>query len=181
MKTFNDLWEISKNISGWFNEEEGIALYSAVASLPKNSLIVELGSYCGRSSVLIAGASADKSCIFVDDFSSPGAKFDILKANIEKVNKISSNCHILSMRSDQAFKEISSEIDLLFIDTVHTFEAVKHDIDLWLPIIRPGGYVLFHDYSEKYNGVRVAVNMAIDQLRLKDMDLFHSLKLTKKI
>ncbi|MFZ4594999.1 MAG: class I SAM-dependent methyltransferase [Verrucomicrobiaceae bacterium] len=37
------------------------------------------------------------------------------------------------------------KLDLLFIDGDHTYAGVKRDFELWSPLVRPGGHVLFHD------------------------------------
>lgn len=52
-------------------------------------------------------------------------------------------------------------IDFLFIDGNHEYEFIALDCKLWLPLVKPGGYVAFHDYNNvAFAGVRKAVDEA---------------------
>lgn len=54
-----------------------------------------------------------------------------------------SHCPDTRRRAEQ--KLAGDLIDVLFIDGDHTYEGVKADFDLWSPLVRPGGLVIFHD------------------------------------
>lgn len=47
-------------------------------------------------------------------------------------------------RKAEVFLE-GDRLDILFIDGDHTYSGVKRDFELWSPLVRPGGYVIFHD------------------------------------
>lgn len=61
-----------------------------------------------------------------------------------------------SYKAGQFWSNLNIPIDFLIIDGDHTYSGVYADICAWLPHIKVGGYVLFHDYLERpggFNGV----------------------------
>jgi hypothetical protein len=53
----------------------------------------------------------------------------------------------LRMSSEDASKLVpDGSLDFVFIDANHFYPAVKKDLDLWYPKVRPGGVFSGHDY-----------------------------------
>lgn len=40
-----------------------------------------------------------------------------------------------------------ASIDIVYIDSIHTYEAVCREIDQWRPKVKPGGFLAGHDYD----------------------------------
>ncbi|MBV6633833.1 MAG: class I SAM-dependent methyltransferase [Alphaproteobacteria bacterium] len=46
--------------------------------------------------------------------------------------------------------QYTGQIGFLHIDANHDYEAVKADRDLWCPLVKPGGWIVFDDYNWRH-------------------------------
>lgn len=88
-----------------------------------------------------------------------GTLYDIFLKNIEPVKHIITPVKMDSIQASFRYEDRS--LDFVFIDASHIYEAVKADIQAWLPKVKIGGYIGGHDYNtniEPLNGVKLAVD-----------------------
>ena len=72
---------------------------------------------------------------------------------------------IIEMDSAEAAGQVDDEsLDFVFIDGDHSYEGVKRDILAWMPTVKPGGWLMGHDYGGKPDG---GVKKAVDELGMK--------------
>lgn len=162
-------------IKGHLSLAQGIFLFNLVKKLPEKSTIVEIGAYLGRSTCFIAEGITNRniSLYTIDTFENQGMSegyrdtYSEFKKNVSKYkNKINIRKGF-SYELAKEFKDV--EIDLLWIDACHEYEAVKRDINDWVPLVKKHGIICFDDYYVKGPNHRVkkAVNECIASGKLK--------------
>jgi len=125
-------------------------LYDMARKAPSGRAI-EIGAMDGSATVCWAAAREGRGSMEAIEIEQRPE----LKGNIEhygyKVN-------IVIKDSKDAAPEIQ-DCAFLFIDGDHSREGVASDIRNYMPCMKPGGIVVFHDYGEgKHEGVRLAVD-----------------------
>lgn len=134
-----------------------LAFYLIEVLKPK--VFVELGTHSGNSYFSFCQAVKDLNiwtkCSAVDTWEGEHHS-DLYGSEIfERVHLINSEnfsgfSSLLKMRFDDALQEFADKsIDLLHIDGYHTYDAVKHDFETWLPKLSNECVVLFHDTDVK--------------------------------
>jgi cephalosporin hydroxylase len=76
---------------------------------------------------------------------------------------------------------------LVYIDGCHDYDFVRQDVDLWLPLIKSGGYLLLHDSQRNDAGLcgdegptRVAQELMLDD-RVEFLEGVYSLTVWRKL
>jgi len=160
------------NIPGWLSIPEAVELYRVAAFQlpPENPIIVEIGSWLGKSSVVLGKALAKqgKGKIYcIDPFDTSGdpdsqtyyqnqqknlgqTPWDIFQKNI-KINHVAEKIEVLRGFSYDYSANWKDPIGFLFIDGNHDYKAVLQDFNEWSPSVVKGGIVAFHDvyFDEK--------------------------------
>jgi len=161
------LLRFTGKIEGWLSPQEGVFLYKLASRLPAESNIVEIGSWKGKSSVWLGSALKEKerSKVYAVDphIGSPEKEreygktdtFAEFQKNIKAVG-LSKKVMAVKKTSGEAAPDFQKEIDLLFIDASHAYEAVEEDFVLWFPKLKKGGWVVFHDATVLPGPWRVA-------------------------
>ncbi|MFL6414073.1 MAG: class I SAM-dependent methyltransferase, partial [Bryobacteraceae bacterium] len=82
---------------------------------------------------------------------------------------------LLRMTFDEASALFpDGEIDLLHIDGMHTYEAVRHDFDTWWPKVKPGGVVVMHDSFDRHDNFGVWQLLSELRTEFPVSEFFHS-------
>ena len=170
-EAFTQVWETSSAIPGWLNERNAAVLFELIQQLHPQT-IVEIGSYLGRSSVLMALgqqlAGVEKPRLITIDphtgdrqqlerTGAPSLPSYGLFCNYVEAAGLSSVIESRVATSIEIGKEWSDQIDLLYVDGWHSFDAVLVDGRLFLPHLSPSGVAVFDDYK-RYPEVAKAVD-----------------------
>ncbi|TFG19805.1 MAG: class I SAM-dependent methyltransferase [Promethearchaeota archaeon] len=177
--------------------KQGRILYNYARKLPKNSTIVEIGAYLGRSTCFIAEGIKNKKINFysIDNFEyqffiknqyKPHYKNGYQYRNefYKNVYRYRNKIKIIKGFSYNVVNDFQNEkIDMFWLDASHRYEACKRDIEDWLPLVNIDGYLIFHDYSENSGNICVkkAVDEKIREGKLKKIKRIDNLLITKKI
>lgn len=149
-------WTFPDDVDGWLTATEGAAL----ARLATDKSVLEIGSYCGRST--IAMAQTAKLLHAVDPFDARATstpRHDTLVVFLENITRYGVLQKVVTHQGTAAMMvpHLAERFDLAFIDGAHDQDSVLRDARLATAKLNEGGLLAFHDYGPTDPGVVLAV------------------------
>lgn len=162
------IFEYVPSLHGWLLPERGCEMADAIFET-KPRICVELGVFGGRSLISQAFALRELNSGIVAGID-PWRIEDALDGEKDESNRnwwtrnidieaihrstmkavwdhrIEPWCAVIRSASQHA-APLFGAIDMLFIDANHSEVASMRDVEMWVPKVRPGGYVFADDYD----------------------------------
>jgi hypothetical protein len=186
----DEAWAAAKDVPGFLLEQEARFLGMMAVCAPRNSVVVEIGSFKGKSTVLL-GKLAQRygfgpivaidphtfhNVELADHRSTPGAtSYDAFLKHLE-IAKVANSIEVHRAFSSEVAALWNRPIGLLWIDGDHSYAGAKSDFDGFFPHVLPNGFVSLHDALHEFSGpIRVFIEDMLDSDRFGASGFVHSI------
>ena len=157
--TFAEAFSAVADVEGWMTRDQAQKLWDHASELTKGSQVVEIGSFRGRSAVILASAAGpDVDVVAIDPHIGTDrgpqeivttaelgqSDNDLFNANLENAGVRDRVRHVRKL-SSEALDDVDGPIELLYIDGAHRYGPARDDIVAWGDRVAPGGTLLIHD------------------------------------
>lgn len=141
------------SLPGYLHLLEGKFLYWLGSQVPAQGLALEIGSFKGKSSCFVAaGLPLDAKLVCVDTWYNDAMPYDsqndVLPEFLYNTAPYQERIEPNRGRSLDVASVWSRPLDFLFIDGDHSYEGCSTDLKAWLPFVKKGGWIAFHDSGE---------------------------------
>jgi len=148
-----------EDVEGWLSEAQARLLFERARELPPGARAVEIGSYRGRSAIVLAlGAGPEVGIVAVDPHAGNDrgpreihgvrergdADNRAFAANLERAG-VSERVEHVRLPSAEALASVGGPIDLLYVDGAHRYAPARDDIRDWGARVGGRGALLIHD------------------------------------
>lgn len=143
-----DIYRHAEGVPGWLGYAEGRALWE----LARGKRVLELGRFCGRSTIALAQSAREVVSVDVAD--------PALAANWLDRFGCADRAILHRGVFAQAVPRLGT-FELVFVDGEHDAENVRADVELALSVLEPDGVLVCHDYPDpSWPDVRRVVDAA---------------------
>lgn len=156
---------------GFMPDEEGMALYEAALEAAELGPVLEVGSYCGKSTLYLAGGVRESEAGTVvfsidhhrgseehqagEEYHDPRladaeGRIDTLPVFRDTIEQAGVSDAVVGIvaASEVAARAWAIPLGMLFIDGGHSSAAAAADFELWSAHLVPGGLLAIHDVFE---------------------------------
>ena len=195
------------SVKGFLDHDEGICLYNHALSSSKKGPILEIGSYCGKSTIYLAAAAKEYNCSvysvdhhtgseenqvgweyhdieLFDEETGKINSFPEFMRNLRKADLLDTVIPIVS-DSSLVSRDWKIPLSMVFIDGGHTMEAAFNDFNNWKDKIIKGGILAIHDvFPNPDDGGRPPFEIyrkALSEKNFKEIEAVKSLRVLEKL
>ncbi len=172
MEKFNFEWikERVQKVPGFLRDGEDKILYDFASAIHPGTSVIEIGSYFGKSTVILAAACKynQKGVVYaIDPHCFPAGEdikeeynlwkeqgvHDTWEGFLKNIKECEVDDFILPMRatSEKAFELLSNvniTAGMVYIDGCHQRHFVEMDYKMWSRTLVPGGVIVFDDANQ---------------------------------
>lgn len=159
MGAFELLQEQTNEMQGWLRPAQARRLWELALEVPADGTIVEIGSFQGKSTVVLASAVDEAVAVYaIDPHAGNGrtpGEWDSGTAEgeadrlqfFENLQTCGVRDRVVSLRefSQDAHQLVPTSIDLLYVDGAHGYKPALSDITGWGHRVVSGGSMAIHD------------------------------------
>jgi len=200
------LFALAEQVRGFMPADEGRALYDAAMRYLNGGVGVEVGTYCGKSTLLLgAAAQLTASVLYTVDHHhgseehQPGWEyhdtslvdevtglFDTLPTFRRTLDTAGLDDHVVAIvgKSPVVARGWRLPLQFLFIDGGHSEKAATEDFEGWAKWVSPGGGLVIHDvFPDPRDGGRPPYYIycrAIDSGRFREVSATGSLRVLER-
>jgi MMP 1-O-methyltransferase len=161
------LFALAEQVTGFMPADEGRALYDAAVNYLRGGVGVEIGTYCGKSTVMLGAAAQQTGGVLYtidhhhgSEEHQPGWEyhdtsmvdevtglFDTLPTLRHTLDAAGLDENVVAVvgKSSVVARSWRTPLQLLFIDGGHTDVAAQQDFDGWARWVAVGGALVIHD------------------------------------
>jgi predicted O-methyltransferase YrrM len=167
------LRQIALECKGFLDEEEGLRLFELARECAALGPVLEIGSYCGKSSVYLGAGVREVGGTLVcvdhhrgNEEQQPGWEYhdpELVDPDVGVMDSLpflrrtlreaglEDTAIVIAARSTEVARFWATPLGLVFIDGGHTHEAANSDYECWSPKVAPGGILAIHDLFDDPN------------------------------